>query len=134
MATLEEQLFVDEGFRSKPYRDTVGKLTIGIGRNLDDVGISKEEAMFLLRNDVAKAKADLIKNLPWVAGLTQARQEALTNMTFNMGIGTLLKFKNSLALIKAGKYKEASVEMMKSRWAAQVGDRAKRVTKQIELG
>lgn len=131
---LEAQLLTDEGFKSKPYRDTVGKLTIGIGRNLDDVGITQDEAVVLLRGDVAKAQAQLAKALPWFSGLTDARKDALTNMGFNMGVPGLLKFTHTLALLQEARYKEASVEVLKSKWATQVGDRAKRIAKLIETG
>lgn len=131
---LIEQLKRDEGMRLTPYKDSIGKLTIGIGRNLDDVGISKDEAEYLLANDVAKVKIELGQALPWTSGLDQARLGALQNMAFNMGVKGLLKFKNTLSLIKAGQYDAAAHEMMLSLWARQVGARATRLAQQIYTG
>ena len=132
--TLKEQLLRDEGFSSKPYRDTAGKLTIGIGRNLDDVGISKEEALYLLDNDISKATSALLQALPWVKDLDEARRNVLINMTFNMGIGKLLDFKYTLSLIKSGDYELASKNMQLSKWAMQVGSRAIRLAAIMEHG
>lgn len=132
--TLKEQLIRDEGIRLKPYRDTVGKLTIGIGRNLDDVGISQAEAEFLLDNDIDNATAKLLKSLPWAVGLDPVRFSAMVNMAFNMGIWGLLGFKNFLAALQAGDYKSAREHMLESKWATQVGPRAQRLAIQIETG
>lgn len=134
MTELEKQLIKHEGLRLKPYKDIVGKLTIGIGRNLEDVGISDDEALFLLRNDIDKAKKDVAKNLPWTTKLDRIRYYVLVNMCFNLGIHGLLKFKNTLKLIEQGKYKEASKEMLDSKWAIQVKGRAVELSKQIETG
>jgi len=132
--TLEEQLIRDEAVRLKPYRDSVGKLTIGVGRNLDDVGISHDEAMTLLANDIDHASAQLRSKLPWTISLDEVRQAALINMAFNMGIGGLLGFRKFLAALEAGDYKTAAEEMMSSLWYKQVGDRAHRLSVQIETG
>lgn len=134
MNNLLDQLVRDEELRLKPYRDSVGKLTIGVGRNLDDVGISRDEAMALLANDIAHARAELEQYLPWTGGLDDVRQSALVNMAFNLGIGGLVKFHNFLAAIEAKDYKTAAAEMLDSVWAKQVGDRAHRLALQIETG
>lgn len=131
---LKEELKRDEGLRLKPYRCTAGKLTIGVGRNLDDVGISQSEADMLLEHDLEKVIAQLSYRLPWWANVSEKRQHVLINMAFNLGIDGLLKFKNTLALIQAGKYQEASVAMLDSRWANQVGNRAKRLAEEMRQG
>lgn len=122
--SLRDQLIRHEGLRLKPYKDIVGKLTIGVGRNLDDVGISKEEAMMLLDNDIRTAAMGLLKALPWIAKLDQPRQQVLINMAFNMGIPTLLTFKNTLQYVEDGDYAMAAENMLHSLWARQVGPRA----------
>jgi len=132
--TLQEQLTRDESLRLKPYRDSVGKLSIGVGRNLDDEGITREEAEFMLNNDIASHDAALFAALPWVKDLDDARQGVLRNMCFNMGIHGLLGFRQTLALIQQGKYAEAAEEMLNSKWATQVGARAQRLAKQLEEG
>jgi lysozyme len=131
---LIAQLARDEGLRLKPYRDTVGKLTIGVGRNLDDTGISPDESKVLLGNDIDKASAALRTQLPWTVNLDDARFGALVNMTFNMGIGTMLKFKDTLAHIQAGDYASAADSMLQSQWARQVGARAQRLATQMRSG
>ena len=97
MEPLVDQLMRHEGLRLKPYRDTVGKLTIGIGRNLDDVGISRDEAMVLLKNDIDKTITALREHLPFYDSLSEARRNVLANMAFNMGIRGLLDFVSHLA-------------------------------------
>ena len=132
--TILEQLRRDEGVRLKPYRDSVGKLTIGCGRNLDDNGISADEANLLLVNDVSHASGILAQVLPWSQGLDEARLGALTNMVFNMGMGAVLQFKNFLAAMQAGNYEDAAREMLLSKWADQVPSRANRLSIQISTG
>ena len=132
--TLLEQLIRDEGARFFPYIDSVGKISIGIGRNLTDVGISKDEALQMLTNDVKVATDDLEKALPWAQGLDEVRHAALVNMTFNMGIGRLCGFTKFLTALEAGDYKTARNEMLDSQWAKQVGRRAQRLAIQIDSG
>jgi lysozyme len=133
-ATIEDQLLRDEGLQLKIYRDSVGKLTIGVGRNLDDVGISEAEAMVLLANDVNAARAGLLAALPWTSDLDPIRFAAVLNMCFNMGIRGLLGFRQFLASMQAGDWKMASLNMVQSRWAGQVGARAQRLAAQVESG
>lgn len=128
---LRKQLVDDEALRLKAYRCTAGKLTIGVGRNLDDRGISPAEAMFMLENDITAVCADLDRNLPWWKNLSDARQEVLVNMCFNLGIDRLLAFKNTLGFMREGKYDLAAAGMLDSKWAGQVGDRAKRLAKMM---
>ena len=131
--TLEDQLIRDEALRLKPYRDSVGKLTIGVGRNLDDVGISRDEAINLLGNDIERASAFLRTQLPWTLSLDEVRRAALINMAFNMG-GKLMGFAHFLQKLQAGDFVGAAKEMLDSLWAQEVGDRAQRLAKQIETG
>ncbi len=141
LAKLTAELERDEGRgpmrngRLLPYRDSVGKLSIGIGRNLDDKGISLEEAHALLRNDIVEHLDLLDKYLPWWRKLDDERQRALANMAFNLGVGPseeqpqgkLLTFRNTLAAIERGDYQAAAEGMAASRWARQVGARADRL-------
>jgi lysozyme len=134
VSKLAEQLMIDEGLRLMPYKDTVGKLTIGVGRNIADIGITKEEAMFLLKNDIARVDAKVDKHLPWVKEMVQARQDVVLNMAFNLGISRLLLFKNTLAYMKAGDYDAAAQGMLESKWAKQVGARATRLAQMMKTG
>lgn len=131
---LIAQLVRDEGLKLHPYCDSVGKITIGIGRNLDDVGLSHDEALLLLNNDLDKASSQVRTQLPWTINLDDARLAVLVNMAFNMGIGSLLGFKDTLALIHSGKYTAAADAMLQSKWASQVGARATRLAEQMRTG
>ena len=133
-AAMTRQLRLHEGERLKPYRCTAGKLTIGVGRNLEDRGITAQESAYLLANDIEAEERALVKALPWVTQLDEVRQRVLLDMAFNMGIGTLLTFKNTLATIRAGDYQRASVMMLDSRWARQVGERAQRLSQMMASG
>ena len=132
---LRQQLVADEGMRRKPYRDTVGKLTIGVGRNLDDVGISELEALYLLDNDINGAVKDLaVAFSDWFQSLDPVRQAVLVNMCFNLGIVRLKGFHQTLAHVKRGEYDRAADQMLKSKWADQVGARASRLSQQMRRG
>lgn len=133
-AALISQLLNDEGLRLKPYRDSVNKLTIGVGRNLDDVGISQDEALYLLGNDIRRAYGDLIAALPWVVKLDEPRQNVLTNMAFNLGVAGLLGFKHTLDCVQRGAWSDAADAMLQSKWARQVGARANRLAAQMRSG
>ncbi len=133
-AKLAEQLKQHEGLRLKPYTDTVGKLTLGIGRNLEDKGITEQEALFMLNNDADYFYKKITKELPWIVNLNDARQNVLVNMAFNLGIRGLLTFKMTLSLIEYGDYDNAATEMLNSVWAYQVGQRAIELSKQMATG
>ena len=112
-----------EGFRSKPYKDTEGHLTIGYGLNLD-AGITEEEAQMILEHRVRKIEFDLISRLPYWNRLFTTRRDVLINMAYNLGVEGLMKFKVTLSMIEAGIYEEAAKQMLQSKWAKQVGKRA----------
>jgi lysozyme len=133
-AAMTRQLRLHEGERLKPYRCTAGKLTIGVGRNLEDRGITREESAVLLANDIAAEERELLRALPWVATLDEVRQRVLLDMSFNLGIVGLLGFKNTLAIIQAGDYQRAAAMMLDSKWATQVGARAERLSRMMATG
>jgi len=132
--TLRDQLKRHEGYRQHPYEDSVGKLTVGYGRNLDDVGVSEVEADIMLKNDMDSAKATLTLYLPWAKRLSQARFDVLHNMAFNMGIGKLVGFVKMLSALRAGDFDKAADEMLDSLWAQQVGTRATELAAQMRNG
>jgi len=136
---IKEQLVRYEGLRLKPYRCTAGKLSIGIGRNLDDCGISQSEAYVLLENDIQKCEKQLLDEIPEIYNsLDEVRQSVLLNMCISipqsrfaplrepcyLGIKGLLDFKNILAFVGAGDWERAANGMLASKWAKQVGRRA----------
>lgn len=147
--TVSQRLKLHEGLRLQPYRCTKGKLTIGVGRNLDDNpltpeeekivgdwrhGITKEAAIYLLRNDIKSVYRNLKKYLPFFKELDEERQYALIDMAFNLGIVGLLKFQKMLAAIACGNYEQAANECLNSRYAKITGRRAERVAEVIRHG
>ena len=123
-----------EGLRLLPYRDTVGKWTIGYGRNLSDRGITRAEAECLLRNDLRDVTAGLDRVLPWWRGLDMVRRAVLVDMGFNLGVAGLARFTNTLAAVRAGEWEAAAAGMMRSKWARQVGARAVRLATMMRTG
>ena len=131
---LMAELEADEGRRLRVYVDSLGVPTIGVGRNLRDVGISDAEADALLAADVGRAIRDLDAHLPWWRRLDEERQRVLCNMTFNLGIGRLCTFVNTLRAMEAGDYGTAADEMLASLWCRQVGPRALRLAERMRRG
>jgi len=134
---LRRQLKLHEGFVPHAYRDSLGFLTIGIGRLIDKAKggrITEDEAYYLLENDIIEKEGELFSRLPWVRNLDDARQRVLLDFTFNLGIGGVLGFKNTLRLIEAGRYEAAAENMLQSKWAGQVKSRATRLAKAMETG
>ena len=124
MTKISEMLQAEEGYRQFIYYDTVGKPTIGIGRNLKDRGVTMAEALYLLENDIADVTKQLSERLYWFDALPDDVKNVMIDMAFNMGVFGLLQFHNTLEHIKQGDYKEASKDMLNSLWAKQVGVRA----------
>lgn len=131
---IEKLLELHEGKETKPYVDTVGKITIGIGRNLTDRGLSEDEVQYLFRNDVQIATQELEWAFPWSRRLDEVRKAVLIDMSFNMGIPVLKTFTNTLAAVETAQYEKASKLMLQSKWASQVGNRAKRLSKMMQSG
>ena len=134
MDHLIQQLKRHEGFEPKPYYCTAGKLTIGYGRNLDDVGVTESEAAELLRQDIARARHDVYVNIAFAQLLDDARLDVLINMCFNLGIYRLMGFKKMLTALEQRDYLQASAEMLDSKWARQVGSRAVELSLQMQTG
>lgn len=134
MASLEDQLIRHEGLELKPYQCTADKLTIGVGRNIEDRGITEDEARYLLKNDIKIVEDELLSKKPMVAELDAVRQRVLVDMGFNLGIPTLLKFQNMWLAIEQEDFIQASIEMMDSRWARQVGQRAHKLSEAMRIG
>jgi lysozyme len=130
---LRDWLIECEGLKLEPYIDSVGKTTIGVGRNLTDRGISRKEALFLLEEDVAICMKELEAH-SWYTKQPPGVKEALINMCFNLGMPRLLTFKKMILALDATNYHHAAIEALDSRWATQVGDRAKQVAERIRDG
>jgi lysozyme len=132
--TLIKEIKRDEGVKTHPYKCSAGKLTIGVGRNIEDNGLNESEIEYLLMNDLRSCVHDLRSNFRFYDALDNVRKRVMINMVFNLGINRLLKFKNFLAALEAGDYEKASVEMMDSLWARQVHGRADRLSALMRYG
>lgn len=150
-----DKLIEHEGMVLTVYQDTLGIDTIGIGRNLKDRGISKEEldymdipnmdviyehgiseadARYLAMNDIGIVENELCRVHPCVEELDGVRQLVLMDMAFNMGVPRLCKFKKMWNAVHEENFEAAGLEMMDSRWARQVGGRAKKLSDAMKTG
>ena len=128
-----EQIKRHEGFRRYPYYSSAGKLTVGYGRNLDDVGLDEDEAEHLLSVDIENALIGVKRRID-TDFCNEARVAVLTNMGFNLGIQGLMKFKKMIAHVEKGDFENAALEMLNSRWASQVPNRANELAQQMLTG
>ena len=127
-----KQLKRYEDFRLGAYLDSKGILTVGIGHNCiarpvpgvfaPGCKITEQEAFDLLMADIDMAESEMLRRWPWIRELDDARYAVLLNMSFNMGIGKLSEFRNTFRFIHEGDYRQGAINMLKSRWAKQVGD------------
>lgn len=134
METLKARLRKEEGLRLKPYLCSEGKLTIGYGRNIQTAGISIEEAETMLENDVSKVLKQLDNRVPWWRNLSENRMIVLADMTFNLGIEGICKFKKMLSHAQEGRFDSAAAEMRNSLWAKQVGRRSEELAEMMRKG
>ena len=151
---LVKMIAIHEGIVLNVYQDHLGINTVGIGRNLDDRGITdgellfmnktiddvydngltEEEAYYLCMNDIAIVEKELLDSKPVVNQLTDVRQMVLVDMAFNMGVPRLKLFKNMWLAIEKVNYPLACAEMLDSKWANQVGKRAVRLSEAMKNG
>lgn len=131
---LKQQLIKHEGMVLKPYKCTAGKLTIGVGRNLEAKGISEHEALVMLNNDINETFDRLRDAWPKIILLDDVRANVLVNMAFNIGVAGLMKFSKMLNALALTDYEQAAKEMLNSKWANQVGSRAVELAMQMKTG
>jgi lysozyme len=134
VSKLQQMLLEHEGLRLKPYRCPAGRLTIGVGHNLDDNGITHEIAMLLLRQDIDNTLDELHTAFPWMVNINIVRRDALADMAFNLGMPRFRQFKKMLKALSIGDYLEAHHQMLDSKWAGQVGKRARELAQMILTG
>jgi lysozyme len=121
MSRLARLLEAHEGKKVRPYHDTVGKLTVGIGRNISDVSFSEDEIQLMFRNDMVRAERQCERLFPTWNALSEVRKAVLQDMMFNLGPSRLRGFKKTREAIRKKDFNEASVQMLDSKWAEQVG-------------
>jgi lysozyme len=127
LTQVRKRLIEHEGIKLKPYHCTAGKLTIGVGRNLDDRGISQATATQMLEEDIEIVLDELKRALPFWEKLKWNYKEALVDLAFNMGVPRLMMFRNMLSAIEADDPDKAAEELLDSRYASQVGVRASNI-------
>jgi lysozyme len=120
--SLETMLIRHEGYRQFPYDDR-GGVAIGYGTNLSKRGLSREEALYLMRNDINRLRNALSKRVEGWIRLDQARRDVLVSLGYNLGLNGVLSFKRMLAAIEEENYELAATEMYLSDWCEQVGKR-----------
>ena len=130
---LKQQLMRHEGVRYKPYRCSADKLTIGVGRNLEDNGLSEDEVQLLLDNDI-KDVLRTCATLPYWKDLNEARRLVRADMMFNLGYKRFKGFKKMEAALREGRWEKAAVEMLDSKWARQVGQRSNTLAVMMKRG
>lgn len=135
MSKLLEQLKIHEGVRTHFYRCSSGLATIGVGRCIEpgSLGLSDDEILYLLQNDVGRCKREL-SVFSWFLDLDSVRQDAMVNLCFNLGFSRLSLFTNALAAMAEANYELAAMEFLDSKWARQVGRRSEEVAHMIRTG
>lgn len=143
------RLIKEEGMRLMPYRCPLGRLTIGVGRCLETNpltsaeakalgdymhGITENGAKMLLRNDVRRSYAALLKLVKNFKELTDDRQYALLDMCFQLGVQGLRQFQKMIEAVEQGRFSAAGAECLSSRYARQTPKRAKRVARALITG
>lgn len=132
--TLTQRIMRHEGFRARPYADTMGKMTIGYGRNLTADGIAEDEAEFMLKNDIEEATLATNRAFPWILGLDEVRQSVLIEMIFQLGLHGVLNFSKMIAAIRIKDYNTAAKEMLNSNWHTQTPARCEELANLMLTG
>jgi lysozyme len=130
---LVDQLVQHEELRLKPYMDTTGNITIGVGRNLTGKGISSREAFDLLDHDIDECIADLA-TFAWFGRANQVRQLAVIDLRFNLGPDRFREFKHFIHYMAIEDYPRAAAELRRSAWFGQVKSRGPALARMIETG
>lgn len=139
---LNAQLWTDEGFESYPYDDKTGPAPLKAGDTIEGtvtIGVgftflTEEEARAVLMIRSQSVYAQLIARMPWVSTQTDARQQALTNMAYALGVPGLSEFVSFLTKVRNGQFDQAADDLMETKWAGQVGARCSRVAEAIRKG
>jgi len=132
--SLKNDIIKDEGYRQFPYLCTSEKMTIAIGRNLDDVGLSEDEAVYLLENDLKRCIREANDIFSSFDSHNQTRKEVIINMLFNLGKTRFLGFVNTIQAFKDKDYMLTGSEMMDSKWYRKGGSRVARLVQEMKSG
>jgi lysozyme len=125
----------EEGYEAHCYQDSMARWTIGHGRNIDPkggIGITKDEAEYLLLNDIKRTIEECERAFPFLVSLDRDRLSVVIQLCFQLGLPSLRKFRKMLGAIERGKFTEASEELLDSKFARQVPERARRLSRQLK--
>jgi lysozyme len=128
--SLINEIVFEEGFKSKPYEDTRGVLTIGYGTNIEQ-GITRDMAKAMLEVDLKAKIEELTEAKPFIADLPSKQQRVIFNMCYQLGVRGLLNFKKMWEALEGGDYGRASIEMIDSKWHKQTPNRAERLAEMM---
>ena len=134
---LTEMLKRHEGVKTHAYKCSASKITVGVGRNIDPkggIGLTEDEIDYLLQNDIDRIISELDFQYEWFSDLNSARQDAMIDISFNLGQTRLRKFEKALTAMSQNNWSKAADEFMDSKWSNQVGNRAKELTDIIHTG
>ena len=133
MTAIVENLKTEEGYMATCYFCSAGAHTVGYGRNISEggVGISEEEAAYLLKNDVVRTIDEVRQRWPWADDINKAAREVLVELCFQLGAPRLSKFVKCLAALKADDNDTAAAELLDSKFAKQVPARAARLSQRL---
>tara|TARA_R100001594_G_scaffold29502_1_gene54997 strand:+ start:986 stop:1435 length:450 start_codon:yes stop_codon:yes gene_type:complete len=138
---LREEIAADEGVKHEIYLDHLGFKTCGIGHlclgheleyNLP-VGtrITEERVAELFDQDIKRTLSDCQVIHPEYDDYPAEAQKVIASMCYQMGMPRLMKFRKTNDLIKKRMWREASIEMLNSRWHEQTPQRAKRLSQRM---
>ena len=134
---LTEMLKRHEGVKTHAYKCSASKITVGVGRNIDPkggIGLTEDEIDYLLQNDIDRIISELDFKYEWFSDINSARQDAMIDISFNLGQTRLRKFEKALTAMSQNNWSKAADEFMDSKWSNQVGNRAKELTDIIHTG
>jgi lysozyme len=130
---VKDMLIRHEGVVCTLYQCSQSRWTIGAGRNLQDRGITEEEAMYLLDNDIKRVMSQLDEYWTVWRSFPEKAQLCCVDMTFQMGIKGFMGFRRTRALMEMGMWLEASEELLDSKYAIQTPNRANYNSRQLAL-
>lgn len=130
---IKPLLVAEEGLKLRAYKCSAGKTTVGVGRNLDDRGITVDEAMYLLDNDVREVEKRA-QQFDWYGGLDDVRRAVVLSMLFQLGVEAFKQFHMTIEAIAKGDYETAAERMLQSLWAKQTPNRAARAAQMMRTG
>jgi lysozyme len=134
LTPIERQLIRHEGIRLHPYRCSAGKLTLGVGHNLDAKPITERAALVILDDDLAEVRRDLDRELAWWRSLDEVRQRVLMDMVFQMGITGLCRFVQTIDALRGRDSELTATRMLQSLWSQQTPARAERLAEMMRSG